>query len=87
MSLACPLCGADTRVVDTTPSGANTRRRRECTVATCRGRVSSLEVALPEGVTMQGEDVVLVRRAELEVIAAACERVLEVSRASRRRGA
>lgn len=38
----CPLCGADTKVIDTRSDGAEVRRRREC--KSCGHRFTTYEV-------------------------------------------
>lgn len=47
--ISCPLCGAKTRVTETRMSDTSARRRRVCTVATCLGKVTTIEVVVPEG--------------------------------------
>lgn len=43
--ISCPICGAKTRVLETRV----TRRRRGCTAAGCEGKVTTVEVIVPEG--------------------------------------
>ena len=48
--IACPICGAKTRVFETRGASAtNVRRRRGCTARGCSGKVTTLEVAVPNG--------------------------------------
>lgn len=44
--IACPTCGSRTTVVETRAVGASTRRRRRCTVTTCDGKVTTIEVVV-----------------------------------------
>jgi len=44
--IACPACGAETRVMETRATGYGARRRRICTDVACGGRVTTLEVAV-----------------------------------------
>jgi transcriptional regulator NrdR family protein len=41
--IACPICGAKTRVVETRVTGTSTRRRRRCWVTSCTGKVTTVE--------------------------------------------
>jgi hypothetical protein len=43
--IPCPICGAKTRVLET----RETRRRRGCTIAACGGKVTTVEVVVPDG--------------------------------------
>ncbi len=47
--IACPICGGRTSVVETRTTGASTRRRRICMAAGCSGKVTTVEVVVPEG--------------------------------------
>lgn len=47
--IACPTCGAKTRVVETRASSSSARRRRDCTAPGCAGKVTTVEVVVPEG--------------------------------------
>lgn len=38
----CPICGYETRVIDSRPDEDSTRRRRECTE--CKHRFSTVEI-------------------------------------------
>ena len=42
----CPKCGAETRVIDSRPTGDMIRRRREC--ENCRRRITTYEVTLEQ---------------------------------------
>jgi hypothetical protein len=75
--IACPLCGAKTFVVETRASSSGTRRRRDCTVSGCKGKVTTVEVVIPEGrILWLAKGFVLVsgrKLAELKKIIAALE--------------
>jgi hypothetical protein len=43
--ILCPICRAKTRVLET----RDMRRRRGCTTAGCEGKVTTVEVVVPEG--------------------------------------
>lgn len=43
--ILCPVCGAKTRVLETRAP----RRRRGCRVTGCLGKVTTVEVAVPDG--------------------------------------
>lgn len=43
--IRCPICGAKTRVLETRV----TRRRRGCTASACEGKITTVEVVVPEG--------------------------------------
>jgi hypothetical protein len=47
--ISCPICGAKTRVAETRVSATSARRRRVCTAAACAGKVTTIEVVIPEG--------------------------------------
>ncbi len=42
--IPCPICGAKTRVLETRAP----RRRRGCTASDCAGKVTTVEVVVPE---------------------------------------
>jgi len=47
--ISCPICGAKTRVTETRVSDTTARRRRMCTAAACAGKVTTIEIVVPEG--------------------------------------
>jgi transcriptional regulator NrdR family protein len=47
--IACPRCGAKTRVLETRVTATSARRRRGCTASGCSGKVTTVEVVVPEG--------------------------------------
>ena len=47
--ITCPLCGAKTRVLETRGTATSVRRRRGCTAGGCSGKVTTVEVVVPEG--------------------------------------
>jgi hypothetical protein len=47
--ILCPICGAKTRVVETRVSQKSARRRRVCTVANCAGKLTTVEIVVPQG--------------------------------------
>lgn len=47
--IACPRCGAKTRVLETRVTASSTRRRRGCTALGCAGKVTTVEVVVTEG--------------------------------------
>lgn len=47
--IPCPLCGAKTRVLETRVTSKSARRRRGCSVGGCSGKVTTVEIAVPEG--------------------------------------
>ena len=47
--IACPLCGAKTRVLETRVTATSARRRRGCSASGCSGKVTTIEVVVPEG--------------------------------------
>ncbi len=47
--IRCPLCGAKTRVLETRVTAKSARRRRGCLVSGCSGKVTTVEVVVPEG--------------------------------------
>jgi len=48
--IACPICGAKTTVVETRISQTSARRRRRCTsISGCPGKVSTIEMVVPDG--------------------------------------
>ena len=50
--IACPLCGAKTRVLETRATAASARRRRGCLADGCTGKVTTIEVVVPDGRAM-----------------------------------
>lgn len=46
--IPCPLCGAKTRVLETRVTATSTRRRRGCSVIRCLGKVTTVEIVVPE---------------------------------------
>lgn len=66
--IACPLCGDETRVTETRSYDQYTRRRRECTRADCRGRVTTAEIviALDDGRHKPLGDVILMPRRDVD---------------------
>lgn len=50
--IACPLCGAKTRVLETRATAASARRRRGCSASGCAGKVTTIEVVVPDGRAM-----------------------------------
>ena len=51
--MTCPKCGAETRVIDSRPTGDMIRRRREC--ENCRRRITTYEVTLEQFGEWQNE--------------------------------
>lgn len=47
--IACPLCGAKTRVTETRVTATSARRRRACCAPACAGKVTTVEVIVPDG--------------------------------------
>ena len=47
--IPCPLCGAKTRVLETRVTSTSARRRRGCSIIGCSGKVTTVEVVVPEG--------------------------------------
>jgi len=47
--ISCPRCGAKTRVLETRVTATSARRRRGCTASGCTGKVTTVEVIVPEG--------------------------------------
>ena len=47
--ICCPLCGAKTRVLETRVTARSARRRRGCSADGCSGKVTTLEIVVPEG--------------------------------------
>jgi transcriptional regulator NrdR family protein len=47
--IACDLCGARTKVVATRKNRDGIRRDRKCRIAGCIGRLTTVEVIVPEG--------------------------------------
>jgi hypothetical protein len=47
--ILCPICGAKTRVTETRVTERSARRRRLCTVSNCTGRLTTVEVVVPDG--------------------------------------
>jgi hypothetical protein len=47
--ILCPICGAKTRVTETRVTERSARRRRLCAVSTCAGRLTTVEVVVPDG--------------------------------------
>lgn len=75
--IACPLCSAKTRVLETRVTAKSARRRRGCTATGCTGKVTTVEVVVPEGrVSALGAGSLVVSArliAKLREIAAAIE--------------
>lgn len=46
--ISCPLCGGETRVMETRGAAKSVRRRRACTILTCSGKVTTVEVIVPD---------------------------------------
>lgn len=46
--IACPLCGSPTGVRETRDEKNHVRRRRSCTNVTCKGRVTTFELVVPD---------------------------------------
>jgi len=65
--ISCPLCGAKTRVTETRVSATSARRRRVCTATECAGKVTTLEVIVPDGLgSFLGKGSVIVPGAKLK---------------------
>lgn len=64
--ISCPLCGAKTRVTETRMSDTSARRRRVCTTADCAGKVTTLEIVVPEGRPFLGKGSVIVSGLQLK---------------------
>ena len=47
--IPCPLCGSKTRVLETRGTATSARRRRGCSAKSCTGKVTTVEVVVPEG--------------------------------------
>lgn len=47
--IRCPLCGAKTRVLETRATAACARRRRGCRIVGCDGKLTTVEIAVPDG--------------------------------------
>ena len=47
--ISCPLCGSQTRVLETRVTAKSARPRRGCAVDWCSGKVTTVEVVVPEG--------------------------------------
>lgn len=48
--IICPICGSKTRVLETRVlETCATRRRRGCRIAGCSGKVTTVEVVVPDG--------------------------------------
>ena len=47
--ISCPICGAKTRVTETRMSDTSARRRRVCSAPECPGKVTTIEVVIPDG--------------------------------------
>jgi transcriptional regulator NrdR family protein len=47
--ILCPICGAKTRVTETRVTERSARRRRLCIVSSCTGRLTTVEVVVPDG--------------------------------------
>lgn len=47
--IACPRCGSKTRVLETRVTATSARRRRGCLADGCSGKVTTIEVVVPEG--------------------------------------
>ena len=47
--IACPLCGAKTRVTETRVTATNARRRRSRVAPECSGKVTTVEIVVREG--------------------------------------
>lgn len=45
--ILCPLCGCDTEVIETRRNLKSLRRRRKCRNVACTGKVTTVELALP----------------------------------------
>lgn len=65
--ILCPLCHNVTEVAETrtTGSGSAARRRRHCIVPSCKGRVTTVEVAVSRrsgAAFLAGDDTVIVSR-------------------------
>ena len=74
--IACPICGSDTQCRETRGTAYGTRRRRECRVPTCAGRVSTIEVAVADSSPpIYDSTLTVVSTAEL---AAICKRLREI---------
>ena len=46
--ISCPRCGAKTRVLETRVTATSVRRRRGCVVGGCSGKVTTVEIVVPE---------------------------------------
>jgi hypothetical protein len=66
--IVCPICGQDTRVTETRTVDQYVRRRRQCTGATCSGRVTTAEIviALDDGRNKPLGDVIVMSRRDVE---------------------
>jgi transcriptional regulator NrdR family protein len=63
--IACPKCGAPTRVKETRQTGSYARRRRLCSGLSCNGRVTTVEIPLNASRSAgrpSGDSVIVLRR-------------------------
>ena len=47
--ILCPICGAKTRVAETRVTQKSARRRRLCSVTNCTGKLTTVEIVMPQG--------------------------------------
>lgn len=57
--IACPICGARTSVTETRATAAGARRRRSCTITSCAGRLTTVEVVVSDARALAGGNVVV----------------------------
>ena len=46
--IPCPVCGTKTRVLETRVTATSARRRRGCVAGGCAGKVTTVEIVVPE---------------------------------------
>ena len=70
MVITCPDCKSPTTVNETRDSGQHVRRRRICANIACNKRITTVEMVIgtSAGFKLVGDDLVLVRRRDLDEI-------------------
>ena len=58
--IACPTCGGRTEVTETRHTRSGVRRRRQCLkIGSCFGRVTTIEIAVPDRQAADFADLVI----------------------------